>query len=313
MWLVGDGDLLLIGAQAGDVAVPLEDIPSVRKNSGSVLLAEAGVARESASFFLLSLYAGGPGELTSYGGARRSVDDRMDLEFTAARACTRRLMETHPGCERCLIEPSSSRVASVLAAARPDDWDMRGPVALKAEAFGMAHQSFRRAAALDQNVEALGRRGCGCGYAEAGRGDAMAASASARDARDAAPRVRSSYALAMTGAMDAAKAAAAGIKSIRRIRTRRAACVRPRRCRRLRRTAACRGSADDPVSRSRRQPLLPRHVAFPGDRMAEAQEETSRLLSGFPNDARGHNLRGILCAAMKDRSCARSASTRRGG
>jgi Flp pilus assembly protein TadD len=41
--------------------------------------------------------------------------------------------------------------------------------------------------------------------------------------------------------------------------------------------------------------------------MGEAQEETSRLLALHPKDARGHNLRGILCTAMKDRSCARSA------
>ena len=46
---------------------------------------------------------------------------------------------------------------------------------------------------------------------------------------------------------------------------------------------------------------------FLRSRTEEAQEETTRLLALHPLHARGHNLRGILCAALKDRSCARSA------
>jgi tetratricopeptide (TPR) repeat protein len=46
---------------------------------------------------------------------------------------------------------------------------------------------------------------------------------------------------------------------------------------------------------------------FLRNRMAEAQAETSRLLALNPKHARGHNLRGILCATAKDLSCARSA------
>ena len=46
---------------------------------------------------------------------------------------------------------------------------------------------------------------------------------------------------------------------------------------------------------------------FMRSRIAEARDETSRLLSRHPKSARGHNLRGILCATEKDLSCAREA------
>ncbi|RPI52410.1 MAG: hypothetical protein EHM55_16570, partial [Acidobacteria bacterium] len=88
LWLVGDGDILLIGTQSPGIDRQLASVAErVQKGSVGALLAESGVPRQSAPFFLLSLYAGGAGELTSYGeSAAIQTDDRMDLEFTAARA-----------------------------------------------------------------------------------------------------------------------------------------------------------------------------------------------------------------------------------
>ena len=149
MWLVGDGDLLLIGVN-GDDARPITGNIAMRSNDPSVgtLLERAGVPRERAQFFLLSLYAGGPAELKAYGeGAALQRDDLMALEFTAARA-----MYAPPEGNAPALRALANRavrpvdVESALIAARAEDWIVRGRVALKAEAFGMAHDSFRRAA-----------------------------------------------------------------------------------------------------------------------------------------------------------------------
>ena len=88
LWLVGDGDLLLIGSRSSEIEGQLTGVRErIRDGSTGALLHAAGVPPESAAFFLLSMYAGGAAELMAYGGtAPIQSDDRMDLEFTAARA-----------------------------------------------------------------------------------------------------------------------------------------------------------------------------------------------------------------------------------
>ena len=185
MWLVGDGDLLLIGTQGNSIEQQLAGIAE-RAKSGSVaaLLAETGVPRQSVPFFLFSLYAGGPGDLASYGGsADIQSDDRMDLEFTAARA-----MYAPPDGNAPALRALAARaqqpaaIATQLGAARAGDWIARGDAGLKAEAFAMAHASFRRAADLDtRSFEAMrGGRHRGDGNRTHHRRNAMAARASIR-------------------------------------------------------------------------------------------------------------------------------------
>jgi spermidine synthase len=314
MWLVSDGDLLLIGVKADAGRRMLGNIAR-RSNDQSVgtLLERAAISREGARFFLLSLYAGGPAELKAYGeNAAPQSDDRMALEFTAARA-----MYAPPEGNAPALRALANRAArpleveSALASARAEDWIVRGRVALKADAFGMAHDSFRRAIAMDQNsVVAL-------------RGSATAAAAleqlpqeteflrkrAAELPRNSAVQVALSYALAMAGDMDAAMAAAV-----------RAHDVDPESPYPLEQLASILADVGDSA---KLQPVAEALVTrFPDredsryynasslflrDRIAEAQEETRRHLARHPDDPRGHNLRGILCAMAKDLSCARSA------
>ena len=314
MWLVGDGDLLLIGVEDDDRERTVRNIEEgSRSESAAVMLGQAGVPPESLSFFLLSLYAGGPVELASFGrGSALQIDDRMDLEYSAARA-----MYAPPEGSATRLRQMAEQaarpveIASALTAARADDWIVRARVALRAEAFGMAHDSFRRAQALDaHSVEAL-------------RGGATAAAPMGRLAeeiewlrdreveapRNSAVRVALSYALAMAGDMSAAMAAAADANQID------PASPYP-----LEQLASILADVGDSA---RLQPVAEALMTrFPNredsryynatslflrNRMAEAREETSRLLALNPTHARGHNLRGILCATAKDLSCAQSA------
>ena len=314
MWLVSDGDLLLIGVNGDDVRRMVGNIRT-RSNEQSVgtFLERAGIPREGAPFFLLSLYAGGPAELEVYGGdAALQSDDLMALEFRAARA-----MYAPPEGNAPTLRALANRavhpgeVESVLAKARAEDWIVRGRVALKAEAFGMAHDSFRRAAAINNDsVEAL-------------RGAVTAAGAlqqlpqeieflrkrAAEAPRNSAVRVALSNALAMAGDMEAAIAAAVDANQ-----------VDPESPYPLEQLASILADVGDSA---KLQPVAEALVTrFPDredsryynasslflrNRIGEAQEETRRHLARHPKDARGHNLRGILCATAKDLSCARSA------
>lgn len=242
-------------------------------------------------------------------------DDRMELEFTAARAMyappagnAPRLREMADRAERPL------EVATALASARAEDWIIRGRVALKAAAFGMAHESFRRAAVRDgRSVEAL-------------RGGVSAAAAMGRLAEEtqwlreraaeapnnSALQVALSNALAIAGEMDAAIATA--VEAIQ---------IDPDSPYPLEQLASILADAGDSA---RLQPVAETLVArfpdredsryynatslFMRNRIDEAIEETSRHLDRHPKDARGHNLRGILCATMKDRACARHSKRR---
>ena len=88
MWLVGESDLLLIGSVTGNIESRVAAVAE-RWRLGSVpaLLTDVAVVPSAAPFVLLSLFAGGPKELATFGeGATLQTDDRMSLEFTAARA-----------------------------------------------------------------------------------------------------------------------------------------------------------------------------------------------------------------------------------
>ena len=89
MWLVGEGDLLLIGSASRTHRVaPARASPSDRgRDRCRHCWPTSGVPPSAAPFVLLSLFAGGARELAAFGdGARLQTDDRMSLEFTAARA-----------------------------------------------------------------------------------------------------------------------------------------------------------------------------------------------------------------------------------
>ena len=313
MWLVGDGDLLLIGTNGNDARQIVKNIAAHSKEHPALMTLErAGVPAKVATFFLLSLYAGGPAELRSYGnGAELQNDDRMALEFTAARA-----MYVPPPGNAPTLRALTSRAAlpaevtSVLAAATEEDWILRGDIALKAEAFGMAHDSYRRATTLDdRSVEAM-------------RGGVTAAAAlqsleqeieflrgrAAKAPANSAVRVALSYALALAGDMEGAVSAASDANR-----------ADPRNPYPLEQLASVLADLGDSKLQHVAQALVAQFPErkdsryynasslFLRDRIGEAREETSRHLARHPDDARGHNLQGILCAAAKDLACALAA------
>ena len=108
---------------------------------------------------LLSQLTGGPSELAAFGeGATLQTDDRMSLEFTAARA-----MYSPPAGAAASLSALAERatrpaiVRQTEQGAGATDWSARGRAALQANAFGMAYVSFRRALSLDgRSADALG-------------------------------------------------------------------------------------------------------------------------------------------------------------
>ena len=156
MWLVGDGDLLLIGTTGADIESRLAGIAD-RSRIGSIpaALTDVAIAPSAAPFVLLSQFAGGPAALAAYSrGAALQTDDRMSLEFTAVRAMYARSAGDNATAIRALgAEGRLPRiVSSTLNAADAQSWTARGRTGLKAEAYGMAYESFRRAVALDSRA-----------------------------------------------------------------------------------------------------------------------------------------------------------------
>ena len=106
MWLVGQGDLLLIGTNGASIEAHLEGLSArLRQGTTSALLADVAIADRAAPFALFSLLVGGPAELQRYGsGAAIQRDDRMALEFSAPRAIYGR-----PTSGNAAIDPATER------------------------------------------------------------------------------------------------------------------------------------------------------------------------------------------------------------
>ncbi len=314
MWLVGEGDLLLIGSVTPGIHERVATIID-RSQLGSVpaLLADLGVPPSAAPAVLLSLFAGGTRELSRLGSdATLQTDDRMSLEFTAARAMhappegqAARLRTIAAGAEL----PAAA--ASVVRNARADDWIASGDAALRAEAFAVAHESFRRAAALDSRS------------ARALRGSTEAAAAMQRLAGEiqwlktlavaepgnAAVRVELSHVMAAIGdaegaiaaALDAARMAPASAEPLEQL-----ASVFADLGDTLRLTSV----ADDLVSGfpARNEGQYYRAAALMLAGKAEDAERAVRtLLSLDPQHAKGLNLLGVICAGSGNGECARKS------
>jgi spermidine synthase len=147
MWLGGESDLLLIGGDPDDWAERIE-----RGFSRPGVASDLGETEVRDSFSLASLRTAGAPALREYAaGAALQTDDRVALEYTAPRALYRtsgtenreRLRALAAGARR---EPA---VAAIYAAATARNWTNRGRMLEKAEAIGLAGESFEAAAALD--------------------------------------------------------------------------------------------------------------------------------------------------------------------
>jgi spermidine synthase len=157
MWLVGAGDLLLIGSDR-----PLDDqlaeMPArLRRPGVAADLADVSVSDAPS---LLSMYVGGPSELKTFAaGATVQSDDRTVLEFSAPLS----LYEPGGTDNAAALRELGSRGAlpSVVQEAQhgkvsAPSWLSRGRMLLQAEAYRAAYDAFARAlTAAPDHADAL--------------------------------------------------------------------------------------------------------------------------------------------------------------
>jgi spermidine synthase len=313
LWMIGGGDLLLIGGRDGEILPRLGAIERAsRKGSVASTLVDVGIAEGTASFALLSQYAGGPRELERYGaGALIQTDDRTKLEYSAPRGIYGRSREDNVAALRALAPPRPPAVRDAYDRATDADWASRGLMDLKAQAFGSAYDAFGHAIALNsRNTAALS--GLSDAAGSANRLDEerqRLREIAAREPANAAVLVELSRILAVTGdvqgALDTASEAL------------RLAPDQPRAAEQLASVLADAGDGE------RLGPLADAMVArFPDRPEARYYQATALLLRGKPRDAvasarlviaarpdhaRAQSLLGTACAAVGDRECALAA------
>ena len=161
MWLVGEGDLLLIGGPSG--VRPDGDRVARAMARAEVRQDLAGVGVRS-PFGLLSLFAGDGDDLRAFGaGSAIQTDDRLALEFSAPRAIFGRSSDENARDlrDRATRARRPPAVAQAFAAATASDWRDRGLMLLASDAHTAALEDLTRAARLDPRdrptLEALGR------------------------------------------------------------------------------------------------------------------------------------------------------------
>jgi spermidine synthase len=314
MWLVGEGDLLLIGSVEPGIDGRLAAVPA-RSAMGSVpaLLAGVGIPATAAPFVLFSMFAGGPRELKLFGSdALLQTDDRMALEFSAARA-----MHAPPAGQAERLRALAAGVAlpgavsPVIRHARAGDWAALGDTALRAEAFAAAHDSFRRATSLDsRSARALrGSSEAAAGMRKLAEEAEWLKQVAAAEPANAAARVELSHVAATLGDAETAVAAALDAVSIdpsSPAPLEQLASVFAD----LGDTARLTPAADELIRRfpERSDGRYYRAAAlFLEERPADAERATTVLLRADPRHAKGLNLLGVICASRGDRECARKS------
>jgi spermidine synthase len=145
MWLAGDGDLLLVGSPT-----PLEP----RLEHVSTAWQRPGVAEDLRTikmqepFALLSLFVGGPGEMSRYGaGAAIQTDDRTALEFSGPSAIFIGVQSNHAATLRGLLDDRQrpAAVAHALGGSTASQWRDRGAMLMDAEAVDTAYRDYATA------------------------------------------------------------------------------------------------------------------------------------------------------------------------
>ena len=166
MWLVGSGDLLLVGGV--DAVEPrLDNMPAAWARPGVADdLARVGIRKP---FSVLSLFVGGPEALREYANhARIQTDDGGTLEFSAPRGIYGLSRVDIAAQLRALgaKTPLPPALKRALASATAAEWRDRGTMQLAAEGAALAYGDFARAVALDPaDTEALAGLGRSAGAA----------------------------------------------------------------------------------------------------------------------------------------------------
>jgi spermidine synthase len=313
MWLVGEGDLLLIGAAGRSIADRLDRIAAgVRNAATAAALSSVGIEPSSAAFDLLSLYAGGPRELERYGdGGLIQTDDHAVLEYSAPRSIYGRTTTDNAQTIRGLGGDRPATVRAALEKGTDADWTSRGRMELRAEAHALAFDAFRRAVGLNtRNADALaGLSDAAAGARKQDEVRDFLRGIAAREAGNAPVRVELSRVLAaggdFQGAVDMATEAL------------RLTPDDPRAGEQLASIVADAGDADrlQPLAESlaARFPDRPEpkyYVAtalFLRGRTEDALTAVRQVTDGHPEHARAQNLLGAACATLKRRECAQAA------
>ena len=312
MWLVGEGDLLLIGGDE-DIDRRLDGVEAAcRRGATAETLATVGVSRDEAAFSLLSLFAGGPAELARYGGgAVVQTDDRLPLEYSAPRGIYGRTVGDNSAAIRALEPALPAAVRSALDRATADAWASRGSMLLKADAYPLAFDAFMRAVASDtRHARAL------AGLSEAAAGAhrepdevRWLRETAAREPSNAAARLELSRVVASGGDFDAAVDAATEAVRL--------APGDPAAAEQLASIVADAGDADRlsalAEALAARFPGRPEALyyrataAFLHGRTEDALAAVRPLVAAHPEHARAQNLLGAACATLDQRPCAQAA------
>jgi tetratricopeptide (TPR) repeat protein len=313
LWMVGGGDLLLIGAKDGEILPRLAGLQSAN-GTGTVAaaLADVGVAAGTAPFALLSQFAGGPRELAQYASdAPVQTDDRTTLEYSAPRGIYGRSREDNGAALRTLLTVPPPIVRDAIERATVDDWISRASMDLKAQAFGSAYEAFWQAVQRDsRNATALSRLSDAAGGA--GRIDEerqRLREIATREPANAAVRIELSRVLAVSGDVQGAVAAASDALRIDP--------DEPRGAEQLASVFADSGDGDrlaplaDAMVARFPQRIEPRYyrataLLLRGDPRA-AIAAARQVVAAQPDHVRAQSLLGAACASIGERDCALAA------
>jgi spermidine synthase len=312
LWLIGEGDVLLIGARDGSIDSRLAAVaPGCRSGRVPSMLASLG-AGAAPAFDVLTLYAGGPSELVRFAAdAPVQDDDRTLLEYSGPRAIYGRSGEENAAALRSLSPRMPDVIAQTIRGADAEAWTSRGTMLLKAEAYALAYDAFQRAlAGNSRKAEALtGLSDAAAGAMRQDEERQWLAALAAREPDNAAVRIEISRLLAATGSFpDAVDAASEAL---------RLAPDDPRAAEQLASVLADAGDADRLMSFSNafsaRFPSRPdaayyRATAlFLNGKTQDAIQTVRRVVDDHPDHARAQNLLGAACATLGEGDCARAA------
>lgn len=315
LWLVGDGDLLLIGTTGPNIEARLSAIADGWKQGyAAAQLQSVGVDPAHLPFLLLSELAGGPAEVRAFGGeGALETDDRLALEFSAPRAIYGRSAIDNAQAVRALwpLGPTLALAHDAWTQASDAAWTAAGAMSLKADAFDAAFDRYQRALALNgRNAKALvglWRAATAGGRRDQARAWLQRTAAAQPD--NVEVRIALSQALASEGNLEGAATAAADAMA--------RAPQNPEAAEQLasvfadaRDGARLGALAADLVARFPERPrprFFQATARFLDGRTAEAIGEARAIVSATPGDVRAQNLLGVACATAGDRACARGA------
>ena len=208
-WLVGEGDLLLLGSRSPVRALEEGVARAWARPGVAEDLAEAGVRDP---FSVLTLFVARGGDLERYAaGAAVQSDDRLSLEFSAPRAIYGRFQRSNVDRIREVAARAQQPPALVeaRAGATAVKWRDRAQMELKADAPELAYQDFLEALRIAPGDEQMLARYVRAAATAGHLGDAatyLRARAAASDS--AAIQMELSRVLAAQGEMTGAVVAA---------------------------------------------------------------------------------------------------------